>query len=69
MANKTAEDGHLFVCCACGRTSATSWGFDADNKSTASPGWDESCMLNAREFPVSRLVFNEDFTRVIEVMP
>lgn len=69
MANETARDGHLFVCCACGRTSSTRYGFDENNKSTATPGWDESCMLNASEFPVSRLVFNESFTCVVEVLP
>jgi hypothetical protein len=73
MSNRTAKDGHLFVCCACGRTSTTRYGFESvggsAGKSTASPGWDESCMLNAQEFPVERLVWNETKTRVIEVRP
>lgn len=74
MSNKTAEPGNLFVCCACGKTSTTRYGFNDANplltpKSTASPGWDESCMLNAREFPVDRLVWDKSRTHVVEVKP
>ncbi len=70
--NKTAEPDHLFVCCACGKASTTAYGFEGGNgllpmKSTASPGWDESCMLNAQEFPIDQLVWNADKTRVVEV--
>jgi hypothetical protein len=66
----TPTDGdHLYVCCACGKTSTTRFGFDDSNKSTASPGWDESCMLNAREYPKSRLRWNANKTRVVEVVP
>jgi hypothetical protein len=67
--NRNATDGHLFVCCACGKTSTTEFGFDAAGKSTASPGWDESCMLNEHEFPIAALVWNDDMTRVVEVLP
>lgn len=38
---------HVWICAACGKTSTTQYGFDDRNKSTASAGWDESCMLNA----------------------
>lgn len=65
--NTQAADGHLFVCCACGKTSTRRYGFDEDGKSTATPGWDESCMLNAREFAVDRLMWNATKTRVVEV--
>ncbi len=67
MSNETAKPDHLFVCCACGKTSTTRYGFDATS-STASPGWDESCMLNAREFPMERLVWSEHKTSVIKVL-
>ena len=43
-------------------------GFDADNKSTASPGWDESCMLHAQQFAIDRLVWSVGKTQVIEVL-
>lgn len=67
--NEFAKDGHLFVCRACGKTSTTRYGFDADNKSTASPGWDESCMLNAQQFAVDRLVWSVGKTHVCAVNP
>jgi hypothetical protein len=67
--NVTADDDHLYVCCACGKTSTTAYGFDDENKSTASPGWDESCMLNARLFPKARLLWNDSKTRVLTVGP
>lgn len=34
---------YRYVCLACGKTSATRYGFDYDH----SPGWDSSCMLNS----------------------
>jgi hypothetical protein len=71
MSNEAAADGNLFVCCACGKVSTTRYGFEqtaqGEYKSTASKGWDESCMLNASEFPKDHLVWNEGKTRVIEV--
>ena len=70
MSYDTARDGHLFVCCACGKVSTTRYGFDATtNKSTAAPGWDESCMLNAREFSVDRLEWDRHGARVVKVLP
>jgi hypothetical protein len=74
MSNETARPGFLFVCCACGKASTTSYGFEtvgpfATGKSTASPGWDESCMLNAQEFAVDLLEWNGDRTRVVAVKP
>jgi hypothetical protein len=67
MPNQVAKEGHLFVCLACGKTSTTSYGFDDTGQSTASPGWDESCMLNAEEIRVDRLCWNTDRTRVLSV--
>lgn len=40
-------EAHVWVCGACGKTSRTRYGFNAADQSVASPGWDESCMLNA----------------------
>lgn len=65
--NKVATDGHIFVCCACGKTSTWRYGFDNFEKRTSTQGWDESCMLNAQEFPLEELVWNESKTRVIEI--
>jgi len=42
-----APDGQVWICGACGKTSPTKYGFDADEKNVAEAGWDESCMLNA----------------------
>ncbi len=53
-----APAGQIWVCGACGKTSRTQYGFLSDGTSrgadsfpdgarVASPGWDESCMLNA----------------------
>lgn len=44
--------GQVYVCGACGKTSRNRAGFVNDGTprggpSVASPGWDESCMLNA----------------------
>ena len=51
MSNDVAPDGMIFVCMACGKSSTTRYGFTGDDpgpyKSTADPGWDESCMMNA----------------------
>ena len=44
---KPAPAGQIYVCGACGKTSPTRYGFDAQEKSVSSDGWDESCMLNA----------------------
>ena len=68
MSNEIAPDDSLYVCCACGKTSTTAYGFDAVGNSTATPGWDESCMLNARLFPKSKLVFGPSH-RVVSVTP
>lgn len=67
--NDIARESHVFVCLACGKTARTRYGFnDDDGASNASPGWDASCMLNAKEFPASRLVFSPG-GRVTEVLP
>ena len=42
MTDRMAPEGKLWVCFACGKTSHDRYGgFDA------TPGWDESCALNA----------------------
>lgn len=42
-----APDDQVWVCRACGKTSRTQYGFDANNQDCSDRGWDESCMLNA----------------------
>jgi hypothetical protein len=68
--NRIAGPGHIFVCCACGKVSANQYGFivvDGKPRSVASPNWDESCSLKAREFLLEHLEWNEDRTRVIRI--
>lgn len=68
--NQQAAVGCIFVCCACGKVSATKFGFidvDGEFRSTASPGWDESCMLKARSFPLDQLEWNDTHTRVVKI--
>ena len=38
-----APEGAIWVCGACGKTARDQYGLEG----THSPGWDESCMLNA----------------------
>lgn len=38
-----APDSAIWVCGACGKTAKDRYGEEGEN----SPGWDESCMLNA----------------------
>lgn len=41
-------DGQVWICYACGKKSRTRYGFDATGaRASISPGWDESCMMNA----------------------
>lgn len=48
MSNQEAPEGTIWVCGACGKTSRWQYGFDPLlSRAEASPGWDESCMLNA----------------------
>ena len=42
-----APDGTRWVCGACGKTSPTRYGFDADGRHVADSGWDVSCMMHA----------------------
>ena len=42
MSNNTAPPGQVWVCGACGKRSRDHFGNQA-----LTPGWDESCMLNA----------------------
>jgi hypothetical protein len=51
--DRRAPEGQLWVCCACGKTAEDRYGFEGEH----SHGWDESCMLNARLFDKTRLVY------------
>lgn len=44
---KECADGTLWVCCHCGKTSLTKFGFDANGVDVASYGWDAACVLGA----------------------
>lgn len=43
MSDAKAPEGCVYVCGACGKTSATRYGIEGER----SRGWDASCMLNA----------------------
>ncbi len=62
MSNQIAPSDSVFVCLACGKTSQ-----DLYEEQKISPGWDESCMLNAQIFERKRLIFTEDGDTVVEV--
>jgi hypothetical protein len=62
-----APEGKTWVCCACGKTSRSRYGFDAQNKSVAMHGWDESCMLHAALADDRQLVRNPS-GRVTKIM-
>jgi hypothetical protein len=64
--NKKADDGNIFVCMACGKTSLWKYGFDdngnhvnKDGEQYASRMWDESCVLNCDELNIEDLIFND----------
>lgn len=42
-AQRFAPKGAIWVCAACGKTARDKYGMEGEH----SPGWDESCMLNA----------------------
>ena len=42
-----APENMVWVCGACGKTSRTRYGHNAENKNVCDPGWDTSCMMNA----------------------
>ena len=54
-----APEGHIYVCAACGKTSKSRYGFDDHDRSVASHGWDESCMLNCALFREADVVRDE----------
>ena len=56
-----AKKGHIFVCMACGKSSLEMYGGP-----TASPGWDESCMLNCLQFRKDLLIRGNN-GRVVEI--
>lgn len=68
--NKRADEGRIFVCCACGKVSPDRYGMTEPRPGELSrtPGWDESCMMNCDEFDVAKLEFSPG-GRVIKVLP
>ena len=62
-----APEGSIWVCMACGKTSKSRYGFDADNKNVAMMGWDESCMLNSRLIPEEKIVERDQGGRVTRI--
>ena len=62
MTQKIAPRGAVFVCSACGKRSRDLYGYQA-----ISPGWDESCSLNAILCDEESLVMSG--TRVVEAQP
>jgi len=53
-----APEGTVWVCGACGKTSHTRYGLDRNK----SPGWDESCMMNAVIINISDILEPGDWT-------
>ena len=60
-------DGYIFVCRACGKTSWSHYGFDADGRNVCSYGWDESCMMNCALYKTDQVLIREGGSRVIHV--
>jgi hypothetical protein len=60
MSTETNQPETVWVCLACGKRSKDRWSFDS-----ISPGWDESCMINAVEVRVDHLIMNGN--RVAEI--
>ena len=54
-----APEGQTWVCCACGKTARSRYGFDAEGNRTTRQRWDESCAMNAELFSNTRLVFGD----------
>lgn len=62
LGTKTCAEDEIWVCTACAKTSFTKYGFlkggsrtFEDGKPVSDHGWDESCMLNARLYKLSKL--------------
>lgn len=68
--NERADEGKIFVCCACGKVSPDQYGVmeSRPGERARSAGWDESCMLNCEEFDVAKLEFSPG-GRVVRVLP
>lgn len=45
--NRRASEGRVWQCCACGKLSEDLYGMIG----RTGAGWDESCMLNAKQVP------------------
>jgi len=58
--NEIADAGKVFLCLACGKRSRDLFGYQKVDS-----GWDESCMLNAREIEESKLTIVNN--RVVKV--
>ena len=50
-----APAGWVWVCHACGKTHTDQYGIEG----SGDRGWDESCMLNSKCYPIDLLVYNE----------
>jgi hypothetical protein len=59
--NKRAPDGHVYVCGACGKVSRWRYGFDDNGRNDATPGWDESCMMDGVLVAVDSIVDPSDW--------
>lgn len=60
---KNAAPGNLWVCMMCGKTSPNRYW-----SRSAMRGWDESCMMNAEQYPIEKLERNDSgrVTRIKE---
>jgi predicted HNH restriction endonuclease len=68
MPNEIADQGKVFVCMACGKTSGDKYGIAKGQE--RSPHWDESCMLNSQKIDTSKLLIadNKPFERVGQIV-
>ena len=57
--SEIAEEGKIWVCLACGKTSKDRYG-------DAGTGWDESCFLHSELLDEGKLRFKEG--RVVEIL-
>lgn len=64
MTGRIAPKGKIWVCMACGKFQLT----DRYGAEDGSSGWDESCMLNSELFDVDSIVWNDDSSRVVQIL-
>lgn len=65
--NERAPEGHVFMCGACGKVSRWHYGFDLSNKNDATPGWDESCVMNCVLVPENAIALPVGWTYPVRV--